>query len=77
MNRKPCKLVGILLPAALTMAGAAGGWLYYRYVGCATGTCPIASSPWLIAGFGGISGLFLGLVLRPNSGECRFTEVEE
>ena len=77
MNKKPCKLTGILLPAALTVAGTAGGWLYYRYVGCATGTCPIASNPWLTTGFGGLSGLLLGLALRPNSRVCRSTEVEE
>lgn len=71
MNKKPCKLTGILLPAALTVAGTAGGWLYYRYVGCVTGTCAIASSPWLSAGFGGVIGMLLGLVLRSGSGDCR------
>lgn len=25
--------------------GAAAGFLYYRYVGCATGSCPITSHP--------------------------------
>ena len=77
MNRKPRKLAGILLPAALTVAGAAAGWLYYRYVGCSTETCSIASDPWLTVGFGGILGLLLGLMLRPNSGECRSSEAEE
>lgn len=28
------------------LAGAAGGYLYWRYVGCSTGSCPIAASPW-------------------------------
>lgn len=27
-----------------TLAGAALGYLYYRFVGCSTGTCPITSS---------------------------------
>ena len=25
--------------------GAVGGFLYYRFVGCSTGTCPITSNP--------------------------------
>ena len=75
MDKKNCKAARVLLPAALTIAGAAGGWLYYRYVGCATGTCPIASNPWLTAGLGGVSGLLLGLALRPNGGEYRSPKV--
>lgn len=27
------------------VAGGTGGWLYYYYVGCTSGGCPIASSP--------------------------------
>ena len=39
MKKKNCKLASILRVIALPLAGSAGGWLYYRYVGCATGTC--------------------------------------
>ena len=28
------------------VAGAAVGFLVYRFVGCKTGTCPITASPW-------------------------------
>ena len=28
------------------LAGAVGGYLYWRYVGCSTGSCPITASPW-------------------------------
>ena len=52
MKKKNCKLTGILRVIALPLVGSAGGWLYYRYVGCATGTCAITSSPWLSTGFG-------------------------
>ena len=71
MKKKHCKLTGILRAIALPLVGSAGGWLYYRYVGCATGTCAIASNPWLTIGFGGVSGLLLGLVIRQDSGSCR------
>ncbi len=29
-----------------TVAGAAVGFLVYRFVGCKTGTCPLTASPW-------------------------------
>lgn len=31
-------LVGIAI-------GALGGWIYWRFVGCSSGSCPITSSP--------------------------------
>ncbi len=34
-----------LLTIAGIAAGAIGGYLYYYYVGCASGTCPITSKP--------------------------------
>jgi Family of unknown function (DUF6132) len=42
-----------LLPVAL---GAAGGYVYYTFVGCVTGTCPITSNPWLSTGYGALVG---------------------
>ena len=71
MQKKRCKLTGLLLPVTLTVVGCAGGWLYYRYLGCATGTCAIASNLWLSAGFGGVFGLLLGFILRPDGEDCR------
>lgn len=44
------KLAGLIV-------GAAGGYLYYYFVGCGTGTCPITSNPWRITLYGGIMGL--------------------
>ena len=41
MKKKNCKLTGILRVIALPLVGSAGGWLYYRYVGCTTGTCAV------------------------------------
>jgi hypothetical protein len=50
----------------LTLAGAAGGWLYYRLVGCATGTCAISSNPFVSTVYGGVIGLLLGFVVKPS-----------
>jgi len=33
------------LPAAGALVGAGAGFLYWKYVGCTSGTCPITSSP--------------------------------
>ena len=37
--------------------GAAGGYLYYSFIGCVSGTCPITSNPWLSTGYGALVGL--------------------
>ncbi len=39
--------------------GAAGGYLYYAYIGCVSGTCPITGNPWLSTGYGALMGLAL------------------
>ena len=52
MKKKNCKLTSILRVIALPLVGSAGGWLYYRYVGCATGTCAIGSPPASAASLG-------------------------
>ena len=45
MGKTSCKPAVVLFPAALTLAGGVGDWLYYRYVGCAAGACAITSNP--------------------------------
>lgn len=39
--------------------GGAGGYLFYRFVGCKSGTCPITRSPWLSTIYGAILGAML------------------
>ena len=69
MKKKNCKLTSILRAIALPLVGSAGGWLYYRYVGCTTGTCAVTSSLWLSTGFGYILGSLLYPVLWPGRGK--------
>ena len=69
MKKKNCKLTGILRVIALPLVGSAGGFLYYRYVGCTTGTCAVTSSLWLSTGFGYILGSLLYPVLWPGRGK--------
>lgn len=40
--------------------GGGLGFLYYKKVGCASGTCPITSSPIASSVYGGLMGLMIG-----------------
>jgi outer membrane lipoprotein SlyB len=46
-------LIGILI-------GAVGGFIYWKFVGCSSGTCPITSSPVNSTIYGAIVGGLLG-----------------
>lgn len=50
----------------LTIVGAVGGYCYYRFVGCGSGTCPITSNPYVSTIYGGIIGALLGSVFTPK-----------
>jgi hypothetical protein len=41
------------------LGGAAAGFAWYRTVGCATGTCPLTSNPWIATAYGAVLGLSL------------------
>ena len=39
--------------------GMLGGYLYYFYIGCSSGTCPITSNPYISVIYGGLMGYLL------------------
>lgn len=43
--------------AAVTLLGAAGGFAYYFFIGCTTGTCPITSNPYISTAYGALIGM--------------------
>lgn len=46
----------------LVVGAAVGGMLgygYYRLVGCASGTCPLTSNPWVSSLYGMVLGALL------------------
>ena len=47
---------------AATLAGVAGGFLYWKYVGCMSGTCAIKSNWYLMVPWGGVLGYLAGSV---------------
>jgi len=46
--------------------GAIGGLLYWKFVGCSTGTCPITSSPVNSSIWGGLMGGLLFNIFTKN-----------
>jgi len=46
------KIAGIIV-------GAIAGFLYYHFVGCASGTCPITSNPYMTVAYGALLGYLL------------------
>ena len=45
--------------AAFVILGALLGFAYYYFIGCASGTCPITSNPYISTGYGSLLGLAL------------------
>nr|WP_321427013.1 hypothetical protein [uncultured Acetobacteroides sp.] len=37
-----------------------GGFLYWRFIGCSSGSCPITSNPYMSMFWFGLIGLLLG-----------------
>ena len=44
------------------MLGALGGFIYWKYVGCASGTCTIKSNWYLMIPWGMVMGFLVGSV---------------
>ncbi|NOT73450.1 MAG: hypothetical protein HOP08_00880 [Cyclobacteriaceae bacterium] len=55
-----------LVLAGVTL-GAIGGFLYWNYVGCVSGTCPITSSPTNSTLYGAMMGGLLLSMFRNES----------
>jgi hypothetical protein len=53
----------------LTSAGAAIGLLYWRHVGCQSGSCPITSNPYVSGLYGGLLGFLAGDFIKGKKGQ--------
>jgi hypothetical protein len=64
LRKNRLTLVGIFI-------GLIGGYLYYHYVGCASGTCPITSKPLNSTLYGALLGglLFNAFQKTPKTKE--------
>lgn len=52
-------IIGVVL-------GAIGGYLYYYYIGCASGTCAITSKPLNSTAYGAVMGGLLLSIFENN-----------
>ena len=41
------------------LVGGIGGFAYYYFIGCETGTCPITRNPYISTSYGALIGLIL------------------
>ena len=44
---------------AAVLLGSIGGFAYYHFIGCASGTCPITSNPYISTAYGALIGVVL------------------
>jgi hypothetical protein len=47
-----------------TVIGFAGGFLYWKFVGCLTGSCPIKSVWYWSTLYGGLIGYLMGSIMN-------------
>lgn len=57
------KIMGITI-------GAIGGYAYYHFVGCASGTCTITSNPYIAVAYGAILGYLLFDMFKKKKNEA-------
>jgi Family of unknown function (DUF6132) len=44
--------------------GGALGFIYYKFIGCSTGTCPITSNPWISTIYSSVMGLLISFIIK-------------
>jgi hypothetical protein len=59
IKKNQSSLIGIVL-------GAIGGWLYWNFVGCSSGTCAITSKPINSTLYGALMGYLVAGVFQKN-----------
>lgn len=53
----PITLIGLVV-------GAIGGFFYYTEIGCASGTCPLTSNPYMSVLWGAVMGYLIADMFR-------------
>ncbi len=59
LSKNKLAIIGVVL-------GAIGGYLYYHYIGCASGTCAITSKPLNSTAYGAVMGGLLLSIFESN-----------
>jgi len=58
-------------PVLFTLGGALVGLAYYRFIGCASGSCPITSSPFGSMLYMGLVGWLVSGIFSKERGSCK------
>ncbi len=64
------KLKKWMRPILFTLGGVMVGYLYYRFVGCSTGSCAITSSPVNAMIYMGLIGFLLSVIFGKRCRSC-------
>ena len=64
------KLKKWMRPLLFTLSGVIVGYLYYRFVGCSTGSCAITSDPVNSMLYMGLMGWLLSCVFGKGCSSC-------
>ncbi len=64
--RSAPKRAFLIYEIVFTALGALGGFLYYAFVGCTSGSCPITSNPWISTIWGAVMGYLLTGIFKPS-----------
>jgi len=62
----------LLLKIGVIALGAILGFMYYKFIGCQSGVCPITSNPWISTGYGAL----IGFVFTLNNKKKEETKLE-
>jgi hypothetical protein len=63
-----------ILKIAGILAGGVGGFVYYHFVRCATGTCSITSNPYMTIFYGAFIGFLLFGVFKIKESRTKLME---
>lgn len=53
-----------IIQIAGVFVGMVGGYLYYHFVGCNSGTCPITSNPFMSIIYGALMGYLIADIFK-------------
>lgn len=53
-----------IIPLIFTLVGAVAGFLYWKFIGCKTGSCPIKSNWYLMVLYGVLAGYLVGDLVK-------------
>jgi len=62
LTKSLLKIIGIVI-------GGIGGYTYYHFVGCASGTCPITSNPYITIAYGALLGYLFSDIFKKKKNE--------